>query len=341
MKEAKEERSTAGKGTTEEDPTVFESRAKGKDLCETMSNDDMFEEDIKKGYGEDAFFRKVVRKGEINPLFRAHNGWIWTWNRGGEEVVCIPVAKSLDTTIHTRIVEQAHQVMGHFGSQKTSDYIRRWYWWSRIYSDVEKYCRMCETCTRTKGEHRAPAGKLHPLPIATKPWESIGTGFIGPFPEVDGFNYLWVVICRMSSMVHLIPVNTKTTATQLSSIYMKEVVRLHGLPSPIISDRDPKFTSKWWRELHRIMGIRLLMSTSFHPQTDGITERANRSIGQIFRAMIGPDQLDWVEKSPLIKFAINSSISSTTGLAPFEINGGYMPVMMKEVKDNERTPLGV
>jgi hypothetical protein len=82
MKEAKEERSTAGKGTTEEDPMVFESRAKGADLCKTMSNDDTFEEDIKKGYGEDAFFGKVVRKGEINPLFRAHNGWIWTWNRG-------------------------------------------------------------------------------------------------------------------------------------------------------------------------------------------------------------------------------------------------------------------
>jgi hypothetical protein len=158
--------------------------------------------------------------------------------------------------------------------------------------------------------------------------------FIGPFLEVDGFNYLWVVICRLSLMVHLILINTKTTATQLS-IYMREVVRLHGLPSLIVSDRDPKFMSKWWCELHRIMGMELLMSMSFHPQTDGITERANRSIGQIFRAIIDPDQRDWVEKSPLIKFVINSSINSATELAPFEINNGYMPVMMKEVKDNE------
>jgi hypothetical protein len=247
----------------------------------------------------------------------------------------------LETTIWARIVEQAHQVVGHFGSQRTSDYIRRWYWWPRIHSDVEKYCGSCEMCARSKGECQAPAGKLHPLPIATRPWESIGTDFIGPFPEVDGFNYLWVVICRLSSMVHLIPINTKTMATQLSSIYMREVVRLHGLPSSIVSDRDPKFTSKWWRELHRIMGTKLLMSTSFHLQTDGITERANRSIGQIFRAIIDPDQRDWVEKSPLIEFAINSSINSVTGLAPFEINNGYMPVMMKEVKDNERTPPGV
>jgi hypothetical protein len=130
------------------------------------------------------------------------------------------------------------------------------------------------------------------LPIATKLWESIGMDFIGPFLEVDRFNYLWVVICRISLMVHLILVNTKMTATQLSLIYMKEVVRLHGLPSSIVSNQDPKFMSKWWRELHRIMGMRLLMSTSFHLQMDGTTERANRSIGQIFRAMIGPDQLD-------------------------------------------------
>jgi hypothetical protein len=98
---------------------------------------------------------------------------------------------------------------------------------------------------------------------------------------------------------------------------------------------------KWWQELHRIMGTKLLMSTSFHPQTDGLTERSNKSIGQMLRATIKPDQLDWVEKCSMIKFAINLSISSATGLALFEINNGYMPVVTKEVKDNEQTPLGV
>ena len=138
-------------------------------------------------------------------------------------------------------------------------------------------------------------GKLHPLPLATRPWESIGVDFVGPFPEVDGFNYLWVIICRMSSMVHLVLVNTTTTASQLSVIYICEVVRLHGLLSLIVSDRDPKFMSKWWRELHRLLGTKLLMSTSFHPQADGATEWANRSIGQMFRSLIKPDQKDWVQ----------------------------------------------
>jgi len=96
---------------------------------------------------------------------------------------------------------------------------------------------------------------------------------IGPFPEVNGYNYLWVAICRMTSMVHLVLVNMKTTASQLSTIYLQEIVRIHGLPSSIISDQDSKFMLKWWCELHRIMGTKLLMSTSFHPEMDGATER--------------------------------------------------------------------
>jgi hypothetical protein len=138
--------------TTDDEPTVVKSRVKGENLRKTMANDKTFEEDILKGYEEDVFFGRITKKNEENPLFRIHNGLVWTQNRGGEEVLCIPLAKSLETTIWARIVEQAHQVVGHFGSQRTSDYIRRWYWWLRIHSDIEKYCRSCEMCARSKGE---------------------------------------------------------------------------------------------------------------------------------------------------------------------------------------------
>jgi hypothetical protein len=126
-----------------------------------------------------------------------------------------------------------------------------------------------------KGEYRPPRGKLHSLPTPMRPWESIGMDFIRPFPESKGFDYLWVIICRLSSMVHLVPVNMTTTASQLSPIFVKEIMCLHGLPSSIVCDQDSKFTSKWWREIHRILDIKILMSTLFHPQTDGITEHAN------------------------------------------------------------------
>ena len=116
--------------------------------------------------------------------------------------------------------------------------------------------------------------------------------FIGPFPKVNSLNYLWVIICQLTSMVHLIPTHTSITARDLSWKYLREVVWLHRLPSLIVSNRDSKFTSKWWRELHRLLGTKLTMSTSFHPQTDGQTEQANRSIGQILRTAVHPDQKD-------------------------------------------------
>src|ERR1700676_4266299 len=129
--------------------------------------------------------------------------------------------------------------------------------------------------------------------------------FIGPFPKSQGYDYLWVIICRLTSMVHLVPVKTTIKASELSSIYIKEVVCLHGLPDSIVSDRDLKFMSKFWRETHRILGTKLMMSTAFHPQMDGATERANRSIGQILRTLVQPNQTDWAEKLPMVKFAIN------------------------------------
>jgi hypothetical protein len=100
-----------------EDPTVFKSRARGNDLCEFMSHDDTFEEDIHKGYPDDRVFRKILPKVDRHPMFSMKNRVIWAWNRGGEDIVCIPSTKLQDTTLRMRIIDQAHQVVGHFGPQ--------------------------------------------------------------------------------------------------------------------------------------------------------------------------------------------------------------------------------
>jgi len=122
---------------------------------------------------------------------------------------------------------------------------------------------------------------------------------------------------------------------------MKEIVHLHGLPDSIVSDRDFKFTSKFWRETHRILGTKLMMSTAFHLQTDGVSERANRTVGQILRMVIKPNQTDWVERLPLVEFAINSSLSSTMGFALFELNYGYMPTFIGGISPTETAKPGV
>jgi len=306
-----------------------------------MSELDPLNDDIREGYVNDKVFKKVLEKPEDHPDFSIRDKFIWRKNRGGEDVLCVPTSNSKGTTLHGRIIEQAHTIVGHFGPLKTSEYIRHWYWWPRLQYEVEKYGESCERCVRSKGEYRSPRGKLHSLPTPLRPWESIGMDFIGPFPESEGFDYLWVIICRLSSMIHLIPVNTTTTACELSPIFVREIVRLHGLPGSIMCDRDSKFTSKWWREVHRILDVKILMSTSFHPQTDGITERANRSITQILRAFVVSNQKDWVRFLAFVEFAINSTINRATGMAPFEINYGFLPQMMQELPSTEHIPPGV
>ena len=105
--------------------------------------------------------------------------------------------------------------------------------------------------------------------------------FLGPLPKSNNFNYLWVIIDRLTSQVHLVPTTTTVTAKGVAWIVLKEVVRLHGIPESIVSNRDTQFTSIFWKELQKLMGTKLLMSTAFHSQIDGATERANRSIAQI------------------------------------------------------------
>ena len=133
------------------------------------------------------------------------------------------------------------------------------------------------------------------------------------------------MIDQLTSQVHLVPTMMTVTARGIAWLILKEVVRLHGIPESIVSDRDTKFTSIFWKELHRLMGSKLLMSTAFHPQMDGATERANRSIAQILHTVVSNDQRDWSDKCLMVEFAINSSVNATTGYAPFELNYGYMP----------------
>ena len=292
---------------------------------------------IRNGYKDDKLFKIILENEKGFPLFTKEGGILRKRNLQDENVICVP----RDREIITRILTDAHEILGHFGDQRTCEYIRRWYWWPTMVKDTRTFCQTCGKCQRAKNPNQKPTGKLHPLPIPSKPWDSIGMDFIGPFPEVNGFNYLWVIICRLTSMVHLIPTHTTITAKELSWKYLREIVRLHGLPSSIVSDRDSKFTSKWWRELHRLIGTKLTMSTSFHPQTDGQTERANRNIGQILRTAVRPDQKDWIEKIDMVEFAINSSVSKSTGYAPFELNNGYMPQMLKEFRDNGMTNKGI
>ncbi|KAF7770793.1 hypothetical protein Agabi119p4_6767 [Agaricus bisporus var. burnettii] len=302
-----------------------------------MESDDITDR-IVAGIATDPLLSVIKKSPEKYKAFSVDSkGLITKETHLGERVTCIPN----DRKLITRVINRCHEILGHYGEQRTSEYIRRWYWWPALVKDCKAFCKSCQTCATSKTSTTKPSGELHSLPIPVRPWQSIGMDFVGPFPEAKGHNYLWVVLCRMTSMVHLIPVHTTMSATDLSWIYVRDIVRLHGLPESIVSDRDSKFTSKWWKELHHILGTDLLMSTSFHPQTDGQVERMNRNIGQIFRSSISHDQKNWVDKCPLIEFAINSSVAAATKFAPFELNYGFMPSMIRDSKIGDSAHKGV
>ena len=177
--------------------------------------DIVFKQRIRAGYKNDKLLALVIEKPEDYLTFTVRDNLIWRKNIRGDEVLCLP----RDCELLLKILIQAHEAVGHFGSQRTDEYIRQWYWWPYAAKDVREFRATCDACQCLKPSNKLPAGKHHPLPISTKPWDSIGMDFIGPFPEAKEFNYLWVVICQMMSMVHLIPVHMTMTAVQLSWIY--------------------------------------------------------------------------------------------------------------------------
>jgi hypothetical protein len=136
------------------------------------------------------------------------------------------------------------------------------------------------------------------------------------------------VICLLTAMVHLIPSREDYKAPQVAEMMFDHVYKHHGLPKSIVSDRDVLFTSTFWKHLHELVGTKLKMSSAYHPQTDGSTERANKTVTQMLRQCIDPKQKSWVSKLSAIEFAINSARSASTGYAPFFLNTGRMPRSM-------------
>ncbi|VDB94410.1 unnamed protein product [Peniophora sp. CBMAI 1063] len=255
-----------------ENPRLADSLASGPSLLQFAKESDGFISSIRTGYDKDSLFGKVLAKPGEYSAFRLQNRLLYTRNRSNEEVLCIPQSLHRGRRLTEIAMDQAHTTIGHMGSFRTAEYVRRYFWWPTLGKDVEAFCSTCPTCQATKPRSTLLSGKLHSLPVPTQPWQSIAMDFVGPFPQTqDGHDYLWVVLCRLTSLVHLIPVDVRITAKELAWKYNQEIVRLHGLPESIVSDRDSLFTSTFWKEAHRLLGTKLLMSTSFHPQTITIT----------------------------------------------------------------------
>ncbi|KAA0063860.1 pol protein [Cucumis melo var. makuwa] len=177
----------------------------------------------------------------------------------------------------------------------------------------------CLVCQQVKAPRQKPAGLLQPLSIPKWKWENVSMDFITGLPRtLRGFTVIWVVVDRLTKSAHFVPGKSTYTASKWAQLYMSEIVRLHGVPVSIVSDRDDRFTSKFWKGLQTAMGTRLDFSTAFHPQTDGQTERLNQVLEDMLRACALEFPGSWDSHLHLMEFAYNNSYQATIGMAPFE-----------------------
>uniref|UniRef100_A0A2N9HZR1 Reverse transcriptase n=1 Tax=Fagus sylvatica TaxID=28930 RepID=A0A2N9HZR1_FAGSY len=214
---------------------------------------------------------------------------------------------------------------GHSGYLKTYQRAKKDWFWKGMKQDIKSYVKECDTCQRIKSETTRPAGLLQPLPIPPRPWYSISMDFIEGLPKSNKQNVILVVVDRLTKFVHFMALAHPYTAAKVADLFMKNVFKLHGMPTSIVSDRDTAFTANFWQELFKIQEVELAMSSSYHPQTDGQTEVVNRSLEQYLRAFAGDKPSLWVHWLPMAEFWFNTNYHTSTKMTPFEALYGYEP----------------
>jgi len=233
-----------------------------------------------------------------------------------------------DGNLKNMILESEHdtKIAGHMGQDKTIELIRWNIWWPKMNERIINFVGSCPKCQKNKTAQHQPYRLSSPLELPYAPWQSIAMDFITELPLSEGCDQLWVVIDRFMKMAHFLFLDKeKKTAANLAVVFAREVWKYHGLPTDIVSDHDSRFTSKPWQEFLQLSGIRLRMSTAFHPQTDGQMECLNQVIEAYLRAFVGHEQDNWVSLLPMVEFAYNNSITMGNGMLPFYANYSFHP----------------
>jgi hypothetical protein len=218
-------------------------------------------------------------------------------------------------------------VSGHLGMDKTEELTSCSFFWPDLQQDVRRYVRSCEQCQRNKASNCRLGGLLQPIPIPQQQWEQITMDLIVGLPKTVRENSgIAVFVDRLSKEIKIAPIFHDTTAPAIARVYFDNVFRHKGLFRVIISDRDPRFTSNFWRTLLKLLGTKLSFSTAFHPETDGQTEHVNRMIEEALRPYVNARHTDWDLYLTPVEFAYNNTVQASIGHSPFYLNSGQHPL---------------
>jgi transposase InsO family protein len=232
-----------------------------------------------------------------------------------------------DVELRRWIVELHHDSLptGHPGQWKTYKLVSQNYWWPGMSVFIEKYVSGCETCARTKNRHQSPAGLLQPNSVPTAPWQIISCDLITQLPKSSGFDAIFVVVDRLTKQAHFIPTMSSVDSPGIAELFLTLVWKLHGTPKEVISDRGPQFAAKFMQQVFHRLGIKSALSTAYHPQTDGQTERVNQELEQYLRAFVNYRQSNWASLLPMAEYAHNTRAHSGTRTSLFNLVYGYEP----------------
>jgi hypothetical protein len=218
--------------------------------------------------------------------------------------ICVPEIKEIRESILHEAHDSAYSI--HPGSTKMYHDLKSRYWWYGM--------------KRAIAERQRPAGLLQPLEIPEWKWEEISMDFIVGFPKTQrGYDSIWVIVDRLSKVVHFILVKTTYKGSKLAELYMARIVCLHGVPKKIVSDQGTQFTSKFWEKLHEAMDTRLNFSSAYHPQTDGQTKRVNQILEDMLRACALKDKKSWDKCLSYAEFSYNNSYQESLKMSPFKV----------------------
>jgi hypothetical protein len=215
--------------------------------------------------------------------------------------------------------------MGHSGVKKTEEVFATHFFWPKMRQDVERFMTRCTTCQKAKSRLN-PYGFYMPLPVPSTHWADISMDFVLGLPRTKRErDSIFVVVDRFSKMAHFIPCHKSDNAVHIADLFFKEIVHLHGMPSTIVSDRNAKFLNHFWHTLWNKLGTKLLFSTTCHPQMDGQTKVANRTLSTMLRAVLKKDLKMSEECLPHVEFAYNRVEHSTTKVSSFQVVYGLNP----------------